>query len=306
MKVSVIIPVFNRAQLIAETLDSVIKQRFVDWECIVVDDGSSDPTVAVVSAYAETDARIKLFVRPDARLKGANACRNIGLEEAVGEYIVFFDSDDLMTVDHLSTKVEAIERCQCDYVITRTDYFNLATDRLNAYYRFDEFPITPYNYVAQHINWLTYDICVKASLATSICFNEQLQSGQEYNYFSKLVHLSCNARFIDKVVTLRRHHEDSIRSKLKTDRALSTSFFRVNWYTYMDLLPVAEPKTLRVFMVRCMRLVYSSRSILIPERLAFVREVFKVYGLKGFYFVLMVFSLKLFNKGYWFLQQLTK
>ena len=57
---------------------------------------------------------------------------------------------------------------------------------LDDYYKFNQFKITPYNYISQKINWLTYDVCIKSKLAQLILFNEKLQSGQEYNYFSKL------------------------------------------------------------------------------------------------------------------------
>src|SRR5690606_27941965 len=208
--VSIIIPTYNRAHLIGETLDSIVAQTYHNWECIVVDDGSDDDSQAVFEQYKDKDARFKFLSRPNSKPKGANACRNIGLKNAQGVYIVFFDSDDLMTPNHLAIKVDAIIKSECDYVITRTKFFNKDSSQIDNYYKFDQFEITPFNYVSQKINWLTCDICLKNELAKYLTFNEKLQAGQEYNYFSKLVHRSINARFFDKVVTLRRHHEDSI------------------------------------------------------------------------------------------------
>src|SRR5690606_480254 len=183
--ISIIIPSYNRANLIGETLDSIIAQSCTQWECLVVDDGSTDATNIVIAEYAQKDKRIKLFKRPDTKPKGANACRNIGLQEAQGDYVVFFDSDDLMSENHLEVKANAIQKFNCDYVITKTQYFNYSNESIERNYQFDKFAITPFNYVTQKINWLTYDILIKKSLAKSICFNENLQSGQEYNYFSK-------------------------------------------------------------------------------------------------------------------------
>lgn len=130
MSVSIIIPAYNRAHLIGETLDSIITQSYTHWECLVVDDGSTDSTVNVVAEYAKRNSRIKLFKRPKTKPKGANACRNIGLDQARGEYVIFFDSDDLMTENHLEVKVTAIQKCDCDYVITKTQYFNFCNDRM--------------------------------------------------------------------------------------------------------------------------------------------------------------------------------
>jgi len=93
--VSIIIPAFNRAHLIASTLESVMAQSYQNWECIIVDDGSSDKTKEIVNKFIEKDKRFHLYDRPSNRLKGANACRNLGLEKSKGEYVMFLDSDDI-------------------------------------------------------------------------------------------------------------------------------------------------------------------------------------------------------------------
>jgi len=93
--VSIIIPTYNRAHLIGETLDSVLAQTYTNWECIVVDDGSTDGTDKLLTAYCEKDARLQYFKR-EILPKGASHCRNIGLEKASGEYCMFLDSDDLL------------------------------------------------------------------------------------------------------------------------------------------------------------------------------------------------------------------
>lgn len=299
-------PIYNRAHLIGETLDSILIQTYSHWECLIIDDGSTDTTIGVVSNYAIKDKRIKLFKRPHTKPKGANVCRNIGLMKAQGEYIVFFDSDDLMTKDHLEVKVRAIQKFNCDYVITKTQYFNYSNKVINRYYQFDKYPITPTNYISQKINWLTLDVCIKISLAQAISFNEELQSGQEYNYYCKLVCRSINARFIDKVVSLRRYHENSIRSRLKEDNLLKESLFIVNWITYKDLMHVAELKQLKILMNRCIAQVYPTKRILIKNKFRFSYEVFRIYKFKGIYFMLMLISLKMFNRGYWFRTRLMK
>lgn len=104
--VSIIIPTFNRQQLIGETLDSVLAQSYHNWECIIVDDGSKDNTKQIISSYSEKDARIKFYHRPKARKKGASACRNFGLENSKGELIQFLDSDDLLAKNKLEEQVE--------------------------------------------------------------------------------------------------------------------------------------------------------------------------------------------------------
>jgi len=107
--VSIIIPTYNRAHLIGETLDSVLAQTYANWECIVVDDGSSDNTDEVLKTYCNKDARFKYVHRPDTHKPGGNGARNYGFEVSKGEYLIFLDSDDLLEKECLSTRVSSIE-----------------------------------------------------------------------------------------------------------------------------------------------------------------------------------------------------
>src|SRR5947207_15233453 len=87
--VSVIIPSYNRANILGETLDSVLAQSYTEFEAIVVDDGSTDRTPDVVAEY--TDPRVRYFYKPNG---GLSSARNFGLQLANGEFIAFLDSDD--------------------------------------------------------------------------------------------------------------------------------------------------------------------------------------------------------------------
>jgi len=94
--VSIIIPTYNRAHLIGETLDSIVAQTYENWECIIVDDGSIDNIEEVVSLYIMVDSRFQYHKRLDVYKPGGNGARNYGFELSKGEYINWFDSDDLM------------------------------------------------------------------------------------------------------------------------------------------------------------------------------------------------------------------
>lgn len=94
--ISIIIPVYNRADIIPKTIDSILSQTNPNWECIVVDDGSTDNTWSVLASYAKNEARISIFKR-DREPKGAPACRNIGAARAKGDFLMFLDSDDYLT-----------------------------------------------------------------------------------------------------------------------------------------------------------------------------------------------------------------
>ena len=93
--ISIIVPSFNRADLIAETLNSVFSQTYQKWECIIVDDGSSDNTIDIINSFIQKDSRFSLIKR-NRFPKGAPTCRNIGLDISNGEFIIYLDSDDIL------------------------------------------------------------------------------------------------------------------------------------------------------------------------------------------------------------------
>lgn len=114
VKVSVIIPVYQAEQYLAETLESILGQSYEDFEVIIMDDGSRDRSCEIYGAYAQKDARVRIVKQENA---GPSAARNNGIANACGEYIVFLDSDDVMNPDALQAMVCAMEEEQTELVI---------------------------------------------------------------------------------------------------------------------------------------------------------------------------------------------
>jgi len=114
--VSIITPVYNSASFIAETIRSVQAQTFDSLEMIIVDDGSTDESVAIVQSIAEHDSRIKL-IRLDKN-SGAAVARNAAIEAATGTYLAFLDSDDLWFPDKLIKQIRFMEKNGYDFTCT--------------------------------------------------------------------------------------------------------------------------------------------------------------------------------------------
>ena len=107
--ISIIIPTYNRSHLIEQTLLSIEAQIYIDWECIIVDDGSTAETINHIKTLIKTEKRFSFHERPKHISKGPSACRNYAFALTKGTYIQFFDSDDIMHPNHLKLKVEAIK-----------------------------------------------------------------------------------------------------------------------------------------------------------------------------------------------------
>ena len=99
-KISVIVPMFNAALYIKTCIESVLNQDYVDFELLLIDDGSLDDTVAICKYYANCDTRVKLICHGENR--GVSFARNTGLQQASGDWIAFVDADDKVSHDWLS------------------------------------------------------------------------------------------------------------------------------------------------------------------------------------------------------------
>lgn len=118
--VSIIVPCYNASPFILKTIQSILNQTSVDFELIIINDGSSDNSDEVIKSL--NDSRIQYYHQVN---KGVSVARNYGLKFATGEYVVFFDSDDLMTDDFLKTRIESLNRKpEIDYVCGLVNKFN--------------------------------------------------------------------------------------------------------------------------------------------------------------------------------------
>ena len=122
--ISVIIPAYNAEYTIQETVTSVLKQTFSDFEIIVIDDGSSDRTSDIVREIA--DPRLKCF---SVENRGVAMARNLGVSHATGEFIAFLDADDLWTSDKLELQFEALQKHPEAGVAYSWTYFSYETEQ---------------------------------------------------------------------------------------------------------------------------------------------------------------------------------
>lgn len=209
--ISIIIPTYNRAHLIGETLDSILAQTYENWECIIVDDGSSDNTDEVVKAYANKDKRFQHHLRPSTHKSAGNGARNYGFELSKGEYINWFDSDDLMLPNFLEFKIKLFTP-SIDLVITSGYY--VASDLSNQV-KIELFP-TDWLY-KDFIMWklkiFTFSVMIRKSFLANnhFYFNEDIIRGQETEFFSRIFFGLKKHQFVisNSATFLYRQHEET-------------------------------------------------------------------------------------------------
>ncbi|MCP9198319.1 glycosyltransferase family 2 protein [Gramella sp. GC03-9] len=209
--VSIIIPTYNRADLIGITLDSILRQSYSNWECIIVDDGSVDYTAELLELYSLKDKRIKYHQRPLEMPKGANSCRNYGFTLSKGEFINWFDDDDIMLSGFLEIKINSILNHH-NFLISSGHYF----DDISKSRRLIKLKKTS-NLYKDFILW-NYQILTpsvifrKDFLKNKFLFRTELSRGQEAEFFSRIFYKaqSCEYKVVDTPLFLYRQHSQSV------------------------------------------------------------------------------------------------
>lgn len=204
---STIIPVFNRVDLVAKTLESVFKQDFVDHEIIIIDDGSTDGTYEVLEKYTN---RIKLFYQEN---KGPGEARNLGIHHAKGKYVVFIDSDDLSFPWTLSTFEKAIKTYKFpSFIAGRAIYFQNASDLPEIKFQsfnaecFSDF----YASANRDLPFLTSTVAVKRTTIQEVGgFTTQRINGEDNDLWLKLGTARNFVYIHAPLVLAYRQHENS-------------------------------------------------------------------------------------------------
>tara|TARA_R110002049_G_scaffold3795_5_gene27656 strand:- start:134769 stop:135725 length:957 start_codon:yes stop_codon:yes gene_type:complete len=218
--ISIIIPTYNRAHLIGETLDSIVAQTYTNWECIVVDDGSTDKTNIVLAAYCEKDKRFKYLKRPDNYKKGGNGARNYGFEISKGDYINWFDSDDIMHPEKLEIQYNLIKQTNsnfvtCQSIVFKNNISNLL--KLNSESIFSENIFS--DYLTKKVSWLTQAPLWSKLFLSSLdyLFDENLRAGQEWEFHSRVLLNYPDYSYTNERLVYIRQHDSSISYSKKAE-----------------------------------------------------------------------------------------
>ncbi|WP_452224242.1 glycosyltransferase family 2 protein [Lacinutrix chionoecetis] len=245
--ISIIIPVFNRETIIKSTLDSILKQTHSNWECLIIDDGSTDNTKNTIKEYSNKNKNFQCIKRPNHLVKGANSCRNYGFTIAKGEYINWFDSDDIMKPTFLEEKLKAFEK-NTDAVIHRNNYANYAlTNFRDSKFEYNNGKNLFYNYAMENIEIQTCGFMWrKRFLEGKKLFDEHIMRYQDNEFHIRMLAIkTLNVKIIDKVLATIRsgdEHESQISSKTKLTKQ---KLYDVFYYRY-QCLKLAKEGTIAV------------------------------------------------------------
>lgn len=215
---------YNRAHFIVETLETIQNQTFLDWECLIIDDGGTDNTLEVIAAILESDPRFQVLKRPETYIKGLPGCRNYGLDLAKGDYIIFFDDDDIPHPQNLELCVLELE----DFSISFCRYirevffedFHYAFDYAKTYTSFyiDKSDIE--KILNNQLQFNSTSVMWRSSCFEKDRYVETLLYCEEWELYSRIISAGLRGISIDKCLFYGRKHPNSMTGEYDRKNAI--------------------------------------------------------------------------------------
>lgn len=208
--VSIIIPVYNQEKYLAETLNSVINQTYSNWECILVNDGSRDGSVAVINEYLAKDNRFHFI---NSENKGVSNARNLALKQVKGDYILFLDGDDLIHPDKLQLALSNFQQnTDLSIVFNTTNYFQDTIENTLYPMKIDA-DLLSFNklllYWNEKIILPIHSAIIKKSLFEGIEFNTNLTAQEDWLVWLRLFQKNPQVVVLEAVLSYYRKHNSS-------------------------------------------------------------------------------------------------
>lgn len=230
--ISVIIPCYNQAIFLEETLDSIFNQTYQNWECIIVNDGSTDNTSDLGTKWVNKDSR---FIYLENENRGLSNARNSGLDISKGDFIQFLDADDIITNDKIKLSLD------CFLKDSTTD---IVISNFNLFYKSGQNLLPPYCSLKQELftfnnvlfKWeqvFTIPIhcgIFKSSLFNDFRFPEELKAKEDWVMWVYVFKIGCKAGFINKSMAHYRLHDESMTKTTNMKQDL------LNAYLYLETI----------------------------------------------------------------------
>lgn len=204
--VSIIVPVYNTEEYIRQCLDSILNQTYQNFECLLINDGSSDNSADICREFVAKDTRFRYFEKENG---GVSSARNLGIERSEGAYITFVDSDDWVDSDYLEVLYSAILEEQADIAVSTYKKFNTSD---NCWYfhsfqvKYDRKVFTNIELIDELVDLDSFDFSyrfvsgklVNRTSLKRIRFNELTTLGEDMEFWFKLYLISARIVYVNR------------------------------------------------------------------------------------------------------------
>ena len=192
--ISIIVPIFNTEKYLHQCLDSILSQSYGNFECLLINDGSTDASASICREYVAKDARFRYFEKENG---GVSSARNLGIERSGGAYITFIDSDDWVEFDYLEVLYSAIIQDSADISVSSYRTYEMSKNRwsFHAFERAKHQKVFSRQELMNQLVFLDsidasfrFVSCklVRKSILAGIWFNESTHLGEDMEFWFKL------------------------------------------------------------------------------------------------------------------------
>lgn len=276
MKVSVIIPVFNAEDYLEECIDSVLKQSYSDFEILLINDGSTDSSASICTKYASNDNRIKVFTQQNS---GVSSARNVGIENAKGEWITFVDSDDTIQqryfdllevnseTDWIHVDMSRQIPSSMPSRISFEDQFYTVQDFISRYSLYPDFPEACGKFFKREF-----------IIVNNLKFDEDLKFGEDSVFNLKYLKF-CKTVSTSNIAKYEYRNEAGVLSKLNYNVRNDLKLFStVEKELRSDFFPGDFcVKTIKIPLARYLKVLYYDSSLPRARRIKLLRKTIEKY-----------------------------
>jgi glycosyltransferase involved in cell wall biosynthesis len=219
---------YNRAHFIAETLQSIQNQTFTNWECLIIDDGGNDNTLEIITPILNDDSRFSFHRRTPIYQKGLPGTRNYGLDLAKGEYIIFFDDDDIVHPDNLKIVVAVIKSNNTDFCHYQKQSFQnikpaIVNTQIIVEGNINNDAIK--KVITQEIGLASCTVLWTKECFANIRFNESLMYAEEWECYIRIILENFKGLIISNVLYYNRKHSNSNTGEFYSDNPIRRESF---------------------------------------------------------------------------------
>lgn len=309
--VSIIIPTYNRAHLIGETLDSIIVQSYTNWECIVVDDGSTDNTQELLKNYCNNDSRFQYYQRPTNTVKGPASCRNYGFELSNGEYITFFDDDDVMLDNSISRRVSCFKE-HIDVVVCKLQHYNFDRNIILSESRIYSINVVEDYLVGKVVYFVSGPIWKRAFLLKQKdIFDVSIKTLDDWDFNLRMLYNNPKIALINEALINYRVHTNSLSQQVLNsnfEEVESEVHARMKHFWILFFKRKIKVRKYRKFIIEKLKtfliqsLIKKDNSKYYLFRMLVICQIFDIDFIGVLKTSSGFISYSLFNKGYVFLK----
>lgn len=226
--ISIIVPIFNTEKYLHQCLNSILSQSYENFECLLINDGSTDASASICREYVAKDARFRYFEKENG---GVSSARNLGIERSGGAYITFIDSDDWVEFDYLEVLYSAIIQETADISVSTYRTYEMSKNQwlFHAFKRVEHQKVFSRQELFNKLMFLDsldssygFASCklVRKSVLTGIWFNESTHLGEDMEFWFKLYLIAEKSVFSNRdTYVYRRDLNDSRYATLKHIRS---------------------------------------------------------------------------------------